>query len=425
MLPPMLTAYRLATQLAAPFMTRMVRKRAASGKEDGARLAERFANAPIVRPDGRFYWLHGASVGECGMLLALQAELARRHPHAYFLMTSGTVTSAAMIAARAPARTIHQFAPLDTPAIARRFIAAWRPDMGVFAESDLWPNQILESQRAGIPLALVNARMSPRSLRNWRRMGRSARRLLSAFHFICAADRRTSAGLGAIVRAPINHKGNLKLAAAIHPPSAAARDGFSAQIAGRPTWVAASTHAGEDEIVLSAHARLREAHPDALLIIAPRHPDRGAAIAALAGDAPRRALGEAIGPAPVYVLDTIGELMALYAASPVALICGSLLPNLRGHNPIEPTSVGCAVISGPFVESFSDLYDDLFAAGGASLARNGEEIAAAIGLLWSHPHELARRVEAARGVLAQGHNALKETADALDAILEGARNAAA
>lgn len=424
-LPLALMIYRLTTGTLAPFTGAMLRARARAGKEDGARLQERFGRAPMQRPAGELIWLHGASVGECGVVLQIHAALASRRPGAHFLITSGTLTSAAVIQSRAPARAIHQFAPLDRVSIVRRFLAHWRPDVGVFAESDLWPNLILESHRTSTPLALINARMSARSLKNWRRTPDSARRILQAFGLILAADRRTAEGIGAVLQAKPANVGNLKLAGAIAPPDPALVTAFQTAIAGRPAWIAASTHPGEDEIALAAHARLRDACRDALLIIAPRHPERGDAIAALAGDAPRRAKGGKIGPGPVFVLDTIGELGALFAAAPATLMCGSLLPTLRGHNPIEPTQAGCALISGPYVESFSELYDELFASGGAALVRDGEEIAAAIATLWAHPHTLARRLEAAQSVLAHGREALHHTVNAIEALIEGRTHAAA
>jgi 3-deoxy-D-manno-octulosonic-acid transferase len=424
-LPPALLMYRLTTHALGPFSRAMLRARARAGKEDGTRLEERFAHAPMSRPAGELIWLHGASVGECGVLLQIHAELAARRPESHFLITSGTLTSAAMITKRAPARTIHQFAPLDRVSVVRRFFAHWRPNIGIFAESDLWPNLVLESHRAGTPLALVNARMSARSLKNWRRTPASARALLGGFALVLAADRRTADGIGALLGEKPANVGNLKLASATAPPDPGLVQSFQAAIAGRPAWIAASTHPGEDEIALAAHARLREIHRDALLILAPRHPQRGEAIAALAGDAPRRSQGETIGKGPVYVLDTIGEMGALFAAVPAALMCGSLLPSLRGHNPIEPTQVGCAVISGPFVESFSELYDELFATGGAALVRDGEEIAAAIAALWTSPQTRARRLEATQTVFAHGRQALHHTVAALEALMESPTHAAA
>jgi 3-deoxy-D-manno-octulosonic-acid transferase len=198
---------------------------------------------------------------------------------------------------------------------------------------------------------------------------------------------------------------------------ARARETLAAEIGARPVWLAASTHAGEDEIVLAAHKRLRAASPEALLIIVPRHPERGAAIAALAGGAPRRSQFTSVGKAPVYVADTLGELGLLYDMAPVALVAGSLLPALKGHNPIEPAKLGAAILTGPYVESFQDLFDALIAAQGVTVVRDANELADAVALLWRDDIARQRQTEAARAVTDRGAEALDLTVQALENLL--------
>jgi len=413
-----LAAYRGLTWALGPLAGPYLAARARAGKEDPDRLDERFGRSRSPRPAGPLVWLHGASVGEMRVALQVQAGLAALRPDASFLLTTGTRTSAELAARAAPARTIHQFAPIDRVAAVTRFLDHWRPDVAVFAESDLWPNLVTEARRRGVRLALVNARMSPESLAGWKRSSAMAASILNAFDVLVAADARTAAGLFALAGRPVPAPGNLKVAAPAPAIDQNLRDALLAAIGARPVWLAASTHVGEDEIALAAHALLRRTRPDALLIIAPRHPERGAAIAALAGGAPRRSLGEAPrADAAVFVADTIGELGAFYAASGVALVAGSLAPHLQGHNPIEPIQCGAVPLSGPFVESFADVFADLAAADAILEVRDADSIAAAVEALWSSPERRAQICAAGRTALSGANGALRATLDAVAPLL--------
>jgi 3-deoxy-D-manno-octulosonic-acid transferase len=362
-------------------------------------------------------WLHAASVGESGVALALIEALQARDPGLSFLISTGTRTSAELIAQRAPARTTHIYAPLDRADAVARFLNHWRPDLGIFVESERWPNLILAAQARGAALALVNARMSPKSLRRWTRWTKAGARLMQAFSYVSAADARTARALSAVRGENVPTLGNLKLAIAASRIDADARESLAKDIRARPLWLAASTHPGEDEIALAIHEALRAAFPDALLIVAPRHPERGANVSALAGGAPRRSLAEPVGDASVYVADTLGELGLFYDLAPVALIAGSTLAHLKGHNPIEPARFGCAIVTGPHVESFQDLYDTLVEAGGAVRASDIESYAAAIGALWRDDTAREAQTEAARVVVNQGAAAMDATVAALTALL--------
>jgi len=417
---PALWLYRRATSLAGPFAAAWLSARARKGKEDPARIGERYGRYAQARPQGTLVWMHAASVGESGVALALIEAMADADAGLQFLLSTGTRTSAALAAKRAPARTTHVYVPLDRADAVRRFLDHWRPDLGVFVESELWPNLILEAA-ARAPLALVNARMSPSSLRRWTRWRAAGERLLGAFAYVSAADARTAEALSSLRGEKVAAAGNLKLAAPAPGVDRAAQAGLAAEIGGRPMWLAASTHRGEDAIVLAAHDTLRAAQPDALLVIAPRHPERGAEVAALAHGAPRRARGEAIGDAPVYVADTLGELGLFYALAPAALVAGSLLPHLKGHNPIEPAKLGAAIVSGPHVESFDDIFAALFEAGGAVCAERAEDIAAAVQMLWRDGAARTRQAEAARTVVARGGEAFAATVAKL-LSLASARN---
>lgn len=406
---PVLAAYGAATALLGPFASLWLTLRAQNGKEDSARLQERFGRTLSPRPAGALVWLHAASVGESGVALHLIEAMAARDPALSFLITTGTRTSAELVAKRNLPRTRHVFAPLDRRDAVRRFLRHWRPDLGVFVESELWPHLILGAEAAGVKLALVNARMSPGTLRRWRAWHAAGARLLRAFAFASAADQRTADAVARLRGEPALMLGNLKLAAAPPRLDPALRAAFAAEIGERPLWLAASTHGGEDEIILAAHARLREKHPNALLIIAPRHPERGAAIAALAGGAPQRSLSDTIGDASVFVADTLGELGTFYDLAPVALVAGSLLPHLKGHNPAEPARLGAAIVTGPFYESFENLFQSLIIADGAVKVSNAADLARAVSQFWEDEPARQRHIEAARATVAKGASALDET----------------
>ncbi len=414
---PVLDFYRTASSVLGAFAGLYLNDRAKRGKEDPTRLGERFGRYTQARPEGAVVWLHAASVGESGVAVALIEALAAQNTNLSFVLTTGTRTSAELVARRAPARTTHVYVPLDRADCVRRFLDHWRPDVGVFVESELWPNLILEAEARGVKLALVNARMSPRTIRRWTSWRTAGRRLVGAFSYVSAADARTHDALTALRPAPLGSPGNLKLAAPAPRIDPAARAALSSEIGARPVWLAASTHEGEDEIVLAAHEILRRDFTDALLIIAPRHPERGDAIAALANNAPLRSRGGALGAAPVYIADTLGELGALYDLAPASLIAGSLLPQLKGHNPVEPAKLGSAIITGPYVESFQDLFAAMFAAGGASRIQDAETLATEIARLWRDQPARAKQLEAARSVTVQGADAFERTVDAVIALV--------
>lgn len=408
---PALAGYAVAVRLLAPFAGAWLNSRARKGKEDAARLGERFGHYGQVRPAGTLIWFHAASVGESGVALSLIEAIAARDAECSFLISTGTRTSAELVARRALPRVTHVYAPLDSSGAVRRFLDYWAPDAGVFVESELWPNLILAAEKRRIPLALVNARMSPKSLARWRRWRAAGARLLKAFAFVAAADQRTAEALSDVRGVDVPMLGNLKLAAPAPRIDATARDALAEQIGARRLWLAASTHEGEDEIVIQAHAKLRESEPHALLIIAPRHPERGEAIAALASDAPRRSRFQPIGDSAIYVADTLGELGLFYSLAPVSLVAGSLLPHLKGHNPIEPAKLESAILTGPYVESFQDVLAAITAAGGAQETADADAIAGAVLALWRDDAARAAQLEAARAATAQGAGALETTVE--------------
>jgi 3-deoxy-D-manno-octulosonic-acid transferase len=355
--PDALNLYRAATGLLEPVAPALLSHRARRGKEDPARLAERLARADTPRPDGPLVWLHGASVGESLSILPLVARLRAERPKVTVLVTSGTTTSAALLAKRLPPGAIHQYAPVDAPGAAKRFIAKWKPDLAVFVESELWPNLLLEAKAAGTRLALVSAKLSDRSFASWSTRPQAARRLLSVFDLILAQDARAHhrfESLGGRVAG----EADLKFGAGPLPVDEAALAVERQRFPIAPI-LAASTHLGEDEIVLDAIAALQQRPP---LLLAPRHVERGPAIVALAQ---ARGLSASLRsqspgqPADVVVADTLGEMGLWFRLSRGSVIAGSLVPSIGGHNPLEAARLDCPVISGPFVENWTSAYAGL------------------------------------------------------------------
>jgi 3-deoxy-D-manno-octulosonic-acid transferase len=385
--PLALRAYRLATGLAEPLVAAWLSGRVRRGKEDPARLAERRGRASRARPAGALLWLHGASVGESLALLSLAERARGTRPDLSILATSGTRAAAEVLAARLPPGAIHQYAPLDTPAATRAFIQHWRPDLGVFVESEVWPNLLLEAKAGGARLALLSGRLSDASARRWARAPASARAVFGAFDLVLARDDDQAAKLASL-GARRDGVIDLKFGAPRLPV-----DGVA--IEGRPIVLGASTHPGEDELILQAFSDVRR--PGALLIIAPRHPERGEAIARLAAQAgftvALRSAGEGFDTTDVLVADTVGELGTWYALADLALIGGSWAPGIGGHNPLEPARLSCPAIAGPHVGGWP-VYAEMAELGATRLVA-AADMAAAMALAWSDAPSLARMAAAA------------------------------
>ncbi|HUO02692.1 MAG TPA: glycosyltransferase N-terminal domain-containing protein, partial [Rhizomicrobium sp.] len=272
-LPLGLRAWRWLGIAATPLAPLLLGERAARGKEERGRMQERLGNASQPRPQGRLIWIHGASVGESLAALPLIGKLLARGNAV--LVTSGTVTSAAMMDARLPKGAIHQYVPLDTPRAVSRFLDHWHPDAGLFVESDLWPTLLLEAKARGIKLALINARISQRSAARWQWVPKMARTLLGAFDLVLAQDEDFAARFRALGAVHVANVGSLKADAPPLACDAAELAATKSRIGARPVLLAAQTHPGEDETILPAHDLLRSDFPDLLTIIVPRHVERG------------------------------------------------------------------------------------------------------------------------------------------------------
>lgn len=419
-------AWAGAARAAGPALPLWLAARARTGKEFPARLAERRGIAALPRPQGQLLWLHGASVGETQSLLPLLSRLHGARPDLSVLVTSGTATSARLLARRlggaeaaadqsgalpeAPwAR--HQFLPLDHPGWVARFLDHWRPDLALFVESELWPNLLSAVAVRRIPAALLNARMSARSAARWARAPGLARALLGGFAVVLAqseADRARLAALGA--RAEM--QGNLKWAAPPLPAEPAELARLQALLGARPRWAMASTHPGDEALAAAAHQALAADHPGLVTMIVPRHPERGPAIAAeLAAQTPARRAAGADPTGGIWIADTLGELGLIYRLAPIVVMGKSFAPPGGGQNPLEPARLGCATGFGPRMENFLDPARALAGAGAAVQLRDAAALPPHLRRMLNDPAEVARMGARAAQVAA-------DEAGVLDRVLE-------
>jgi 3-deoxy-D-manno-octulosonic-acid transferase len=406
--PLSLRLYGAAIALAEPAAPRLLARRARRGKEDPARLGERLGRASVPRPAGGLVWIHAVSVGESLSHLPLVERFRRERSDLVVLVTSGTRTSAELLGRRLPEGVIHQYAPIDAPGAVRRFLDHWRPDLCIFVESELWPNLLKGARDRGCRLALLGARVSSGSASGWRRAPAAARALLGLFNVIYAQDLRTRAFLeaqGAVVSGQLD----LKRLADPLPADEAQLAALKTRIGGRRVVVAASTHPGEERLVGEA---LRSLEPAPMLIVAPRHPERGGAVATelqgLGWRVARRSEGEAPDPEiDAYVADTLGELGLFYRLADVTVLGGAFVDGLAGHNPLEPARLGAGVITGPRHEAFDETYAELMDRDAVVIARDATELRKAVAGLLADPAAASALGARARAVAEAGREAFE------------------
>jgi len=358
-------------------------------------------------------WLHVASVGEVNAAAPLVNTLRKQRPDVQWLITTLTPTGAQQIQTLWGNAVEQVYLPYDSPDSSARFLNHFRPDLGLILETELWPNLLLGCRKRAIPTYLLNARLSERSLRGYRFLRPLLKRVLQTLRGIAAqsdTDAQRFISLGAEAR-QIQVLGNMKFDMDL-PDTSAMYATFHAHCsAGRPIWIAASTHEGEEQAVLDMHARICAAYPDALLLWAPRHPERFAAVTALSQQrgwnvSTRRSAQWPQTDTQVFVIDTLGELMAFYACAPVGFIGGSLQP-IGGHNFLEPAAMGMAMVTGPYLHNFADISRRLQEAGALRILKNGEELAETLIELLSNNAARAQMVTAGKTLLAQGRGSIQ------------------
>jgi 3-deoxy-D-manno-octulosonic-acid transferase len=414
---PLPRLYRALTGVLTPLVILYLLRRRRRGKEDRARFAERLGIAGLDRPPGPLLWMHAASVGEATSLLALIERLRQQRPGIEVLITTATVASAQLLARQLPAGTRHQFVSVDLHRCVERFLDHWRPDLALWVESELWPNLVLATHTRAIPMVLVNGRLSARSYERWQHLPGLIRPMLAAFALCLAQDGKQAERfrrLGAVTAGSV---GDLKAAAALLPVDPAALTALRRQVGARPVWVAASTHAGEEEAAAEAHRLLAAQIGNPLTIIAPRHERRGAEIAATLSErgfrVARRSRNQPIGgETEIYLADTMGELGLFYRLAGIAFIGGSLAAN-GGHNPFEAARLDCAVLHGPDMSNCAAMAAALDAAGATETVADAAELAAAVARLLADPNTRAERAAAGARAAASGFATLDRVLEQL------------
>lgn len=407
--------YRLAWICVTPALRPYLEKRAQRGKEDVSRLAERQGIASRAKPLTPVVWIHGASVGESVSALPVIERLLRDTPELSIVVTTGTVTSAKLMAERLPKGAVHQYVPLDHPIYVKRFLNHWQPDVAFWLESEFWPNLIIESAKRGIPLGLLNGRMSDASFKSWRRLRWTIEPILSGFQICHGQDQDVAEKLKQLGATNVVVSGNLKLAAPPLPDQAVDRDLLQQMIGERPIWLAAQTAEGEEEIAGRIHHRLSSRMPGLLTIVAPRHPERGGALEVALSqqglNVARRSRDDKISAATdIYLADTMGELGMLFRLVDIVFLGRSLVEGFGGSNSLEPARLGCAILQGPYTENFSDLTEKFLAMGALRLVSDEDALAVALEDLFGDAPERQRLAEAAR-------DAANDSAGVLDMVV--------
>jgi 3-deoxy-D-manno-octulosonic-acid transferase len=420
---PMLALYLTASRWMVPLANRKLASRLAEGKEDPDRINERRGIASQARPSGELVWFHAASVGESLSLLDLIESLIDERPDLNVLITTGTRSSADLLESRLPDQTIHQFVPLDARPFVQAFLDYWKPDVAIWTESELWPALIHETRERGIEMISLNTRMSQDSYRKWLRVRGAARALLGKFDLFLTQDRVTAKHLlrlGAPAKR-VRINGSLKESSGALPHDEQERQEISTALETRPVWLAASTHPGEDEIAAEAQRIARRASPRLLLIIAPRHPERGPAIAETLRQAGWRVALRSEGTQPnavidIYIADTLGEMGLWYRIAPLNFLGGSLV-NIGGHNPYEPAALGSAILHGPHVANAKDVYDRLDEAGAARVVKDARSLGEAV-IELLEPHRSAAMAHEAWEISSQGAQAAEAAFSEINAALD-------
>lgn len=423
----MLTLYKTFMRFGEPALNALLARRIRLGKENASRIGERRGYAGIARPVGPLCWVHAASVGEAQSALILIDRLLERHGNLHILMTTGTLSSANLMAKKLPPRAFHQFCPLDHPEWTARFLDHWKPDFALWIESELWPCMLSGLKEREIPAALVNARLSPASLRRWRLARTSAESILKAFRVILCQTEADAASfrLLGLEAKEVYVTDNVKYSAAPLPASAEGLEALKSAIGRRPCWVYASTHKGEEALAARVHKALKSSLPGLLTVIIPRHPERREEIAATLSGSGLNVTFRGENHAPplpstdLYIADTFGELGLFYRAAPLACIGRSFSDDGGGgHNPIEAAQLGCAVLHGPNVQNLQEIFDQMDEAGAARRTGDEQALSREIENLFTNPENLLEFQATARNFAEKKERIIDTVLEHLSPLLD-------
>jgi 3-deoxy-D-manno-octulosonic-acid transferase len=420
------TLYTLLFHLGLPLVAIRLWLRARKAPAYARRIGERFAlNLPVLQPGG--IWVHAVSVGESIAAAPMIRELLKRYPQLPITVTCMTPTGSERIQAlfANEPRIQHCYLPYDLPWAAARFLDRVKPRLGVIMETELWPNHIHQCAKRGIPVALANARLSARSAKGYARFAGLTRPMLEEMSLIAVQTEAEAERFRLLGARPecVEVTGSIKFDVSIDPQllvkARALREQWQAQE--RPVWIAASTHEGEDEIVLSAHRQLLASYPNGLLILVPRHPERFNSVFQLCqreGFATvRRSSGEPVAAQTQVLLgDTMGELLFLYALADSAFVGGSLVPN-GGHNLLEPAALAKPVLSGPHLFNFLEIAAKLREAAALEEVEDAQGLALAVQRLFELPQDAQRMAEAGLKVMQLNQGALQRLLDGLARLM--------
>ena len=395
----MLSFYRMFTSLGAPLIALYLSRRLKKGKEDPERFSERLGIASIPRPDGKLVWIHAASVGEALSMLKVIEQILQKYSGWSVLVTTGTITSAKLMKDRLGGRAFHQYVPVDRVKYVRRFLEHWQPDLGIWAESEFWPNMVVETRASAIPMIVLNGRMSARSFARWKTYPGMIWQILNSFSAVLAGSDVDAERFKELGAKNVSAPGNLKYGAGPLPVDEAQLNKLKSETSGRKLWLALSTHPGEEAIAGKTHIELEPTHPGLLSIIVPRHPERGGEIAgeleSMGLKVSLRSRDQAISPeTQIYIADTMGELGIFCRLVKISFIGKSLLKH-GGQNPLEAAWLENAIIFGPNMENFEDISSALIKSGGAIQIKNGDELARTVGGLLDDPDKVKKMADGA------------------------------
>ncbi len=417
-----LKIYRYLTSLFSFVIKYHVSRRAKRGKEEPDRLSERRGKPSQLRPKDSLVWIHAASIGEVVSTLSLIRRLLDKYQKLSILVTTGTVTSAKIMADALPERAMHQYFPYDVAYWGRRFLNHWQPDLVFWVESELWPNILTEIYSRAIPLIMLNGRLSDKAFQRWRRVPSLSNKVLAGFNICFAQSQQDADRLQTLGASKVKVSSNLKFAASPLPVDKTELDKVKRMIGNRPVWLASSTHQGEEEQIAKAHSIVQQSVKDALCIIVPRHPERGDRIRTQLTQQSfvvnQRSANENIQPnTEIYLADTLAELGLFYRLSPVVFVGGSLV-NIGGHNIIEPAQLECAIIHGNHMDNSQEV-TKLFSAFQANCQiKDANELARIIAELLTSPTLLKQMVQAAQQVVSTQTQSLEAMLSEIDTSLE-------